>query len=62
MYQEWLTCKDKITEEWMTRAKNSFEQEHKADGDSQETQTQHENWDNFATHEASTKAPQGLQA
>ena len=29
---EWLTCKVKITEEWMTQVSTSFEQEHKASG------------------------------
>ena len=33
VYQEWPTCKDKITKEWSTQAKTSFKQEHNANGD-----------------------------
>ena len=62
MYWEWPTCRDKINDKWSTQAKTSFEQEHKADEDSQVEQTQHGNWDNSATHEASIEAPQGLEA
>ena len=30
-YQEWLTCKVKRTEEWLTQVSISFEQEHKGE-------------------------------
>ena len=46
----------------MTQAKTSFEQEHKVDEDSQETQTRYGNWDNSATQEAQIEDPQGLEA